>query len=110
LHAGVKRRLEEFGTYDMFNATHVFGTTRMGRDPDNSVVDPHYRSHRWRNLMVTDCSVFPSSGGGESPSLTIYANSLRAAHYVKAHGLRSSGSEQSARVNMRQWNERSRSV
>jgi hypothetical protein len=37
--------------------------------------------------MVTDCSVFPSSGGGESPSLTIYANSLRAAHFVKQHGI-----------------------
>jgi choline dehydrogenase-like flavoprotein len=32
---------------------------------------------------VTDASIFPSSGGGESPSLTIYANSLRAAHYLK---------------------------
>jgi len=85
--AGVKQRLEEFGTYDMFNATHVFGTTRMGRDPETSVVDEHCRSHRWRNLMVTDCSVFPSSGGGESPSLTIYANSLRAAHFVKQHGI-----------------------
>jgi hypothetical protein len=36
---------------------------------------------------VTDASVFPSSGGGESPSLTIYANALRAAHHVKQQGL-----------------------
>jgi choline dehydrogenase-like flavoprotein len=85
--AGVQRRLEEFGTYDMFNATHVFGTARMGSNAQTSVVDPYYRSHRWRNLMITDASVFPSSGGGESPSLSIYANSLRAAHYVKEHGL-----------------------
>ncbi|HET6592629.1 MAG TPA: GMC family oxidoreductase, partial [Xanthomonadales bacterium] len=48
--AGVKGRLEEFGTYDMFNATHVFGTARMGKDPETSVVDEHCRSHRWRNL------------------------------------------------------------
>lgn len=85
--AGVKQRLEEFGTYDMFNATHVFGTTRMGVDPEKSVVDRYCRSHRWRNLMVTDASIFPSSGGGESPSLSIYANSLRAAHYLKEHGV-----------------------
>jgi choline dehydrogenase-like flavoprotein len=85
--AGVKTRIEEYGAYDLFNATHVFGTARMGKDAETSVVDEHYRSHRWRNLMITDCSVFPSSGGGESPSLTIYANSLRAAHYLKADGL-----------------------
>jgi len=33
-------------------------------DPTASVVDPYGRSHRWRNLFVTDASVFPSSGGG----------------------------------------------
>jgi len=42
------------------------------------VVDAQCRSHRWRNLLITDASVFPSSGGGEAPSLTIYANALRA--------------------------------
>jgi choline dehydrogenase-like flavoprotein len=80
--AGVEELIQEYGTYDTFNSTHVFGTCRMGRDPATSVVDPHCRSHRWRNLMITDASVFPSSGGGESPSLTIYANSLRAAHFA----------------------------
>jgi choline dehydrogenase-like flavoprotein len=82
--AGVSDIIEEFGTYDFFNATHVFGTGRMGTDPEDSVVDPFCRSHRWRNLLITDASVFPSSGGGESPSLTIYALALRAAqHLVK---------------------------
>jgi choline dehydrogenase-like flavoprotein len=61
-------------------STHVFGTCRMGTDPAVSVVDGHCRSHRWRNLLVTDASIFPSSGGGESPSLTIYANPLSALH------------------------------
>jgi choline dehydrogenase-like flavoprotein len=86
--AGVEKRIEEFGAYDMFNATHVFGTCRMGTDPETSVVDEYCRSHRWRNLLVTDASIFPSSGGGEAPSLTIYANALRAAHYLKAQGIR----------------------
>jgi choline dehydrogenase-like flavoprotein len=85
--AGVEQLIEEYGNYDMFNSTHVFGTCRMGGDAKTSVVDPYCRSHRWRNLMITDASVFPSSGGGESPSLTIYANALRAAHHVKQHGL-----------------------
>ena len=69
---------EEFGTYDMFASTHVFGTCRMGDSPGDSVVDAACRSHRWRNLLITDGSIFPSSGGGESPSLTIQALALRA--------------------------------
>jgi len=77
--AGVVQIVETVSNYDHFSATHVFGTCRMGADPSTSVVDRDCRSHRWRNLMVVDASVFPSSGGGESPSLTIYANALRAA-------------------------------
>jgi choline dehydrogenase-like flavoprotein len=85
--AGASELFEEYGSYDMFSATHVFGTCRMGENSAASVVDPYCRSHRWRNLMITDASIFPSSGGGESPSLSIYANSLRAANFVKEHGL-----------------------
>ncbi len=84
--AGVEKLFEEYGSYDMFNSTHVFGTCRMGKNSETSVVDSYARSHRWRNLMITDASIFPSSGGGEAPSLSIYANSLRAAHYLKKHG------------------------
>jgi choline dehydrogenase-like flavoprotein len=91
--AGVDKLIEEYGSYDMFNTTHVFGTCRMGADAETSVVDPYCRSHRWRNLMVTDASIFPSSGGGEAPSLSIYANSLRAAHCVKMHGIKGDGSK-----------------
>lgn len=75
--AGAGRIVEEYGTWDTFNATHVSGTCRMGDDPATSVVDKFCRSHRWRNLFVVDASVFPSSGGGESPSLTIMALALR---------------------------------
>ncbi|MDZ7810311.1 MAG: GMC family oxidoreductase [Arhodomonas sp.] len=71
--------VEEYGTYDVFRSTHVFGTCRMGKEPADSVVDPHGRSHRWRNLWIADASVFPSSGGGEAPSLTIAALALRTA-------------------------------
>jgi choline dehydrogenase-like flavoprotein len=80
--SGAKERVEEYGTYDYFSSTHVFGTCRMGRDAETSVVDPYCRSHRWRNLFIVDASVFPSSGGGESPSLTIEALALRAARHI----------------------------
>ncbi len=80
--AGVEAFVLEYGTYDRFDTTHVFGTCRMGRDPEASVVDPNGRSHRWKNLFIADASVFPSSGGGESPSLTIEALALRGAAQV----------------------------
>lgn len=82
--SGVHERVEEFGTWDFFSATHVFGTCRMGMREDESVVDPTGRAHRWRNLYVADASVFPSSGGGESPSLTIEALAIRTADAVVA--------------------------
>ena len=83
--SGVEKPFEEYGAYDNFNATHVFGTCRMGDDPESSVVDTYCHSHRWRNLLVVDASLFPSSGGGESPLLTIYALALRAAgHFARA--------------------------
>jgi len=77
--SGADDIVETASTYDFFAATHVFGTCRMGNDPETSVVDSSQRFHSISNLFVTDASVFPTSGGGESPSLTIEALSLRAA-------------------------------
>ena len=77
--SGAKEVVEKSSAYDFFSATHVFGTCRMGEDPEKSVVGPELRSHEVGNLFVTDASVFPTSGGGEAPSLTIEALSLRAA-------------------------------
>ncbi len=77
--AGATELVEEFGAWDLFSATHVFGTCRMGNDPVTSVVDARCRSHEHPNLYIADASVFPSSGGGESPSLTIHALAVRAA-------------------------------
>ncbi|GMR07878.1 MAG: GMC family oxidoreductase [Gammaproteobacteria bacterium] len=76
--AGQNTIFEEYGTYDFFSSTHVFGGCRMGGNEKDSVVNQFCRSHRWKNLYVIDASIFPSSGGGESPSLTIEALALRA--------------------------------
>lgn len=76
--SGAKDIFEEFSSYDIFSSTHVFGTCRMGKDVNAAVVDAWCRSHRWKNLYIVDASVFPSSGGGESPGLTIQALALRA--------------------------------
>jgi len=77
-HAGTTDIFEEFSCYDIFSSSHVFGTCRMGNDPEQSVVNQWCQSHRWNNLYIVDGSVFPSSGGGESPGLTIQAITLRA--------------------------------
>lgn len=78
IDSGATDIFEEFSSYDIFSSTHVFGTARMGVNPEESVVDPWCKSHRWNNMFIVDASVFPSSGGGESPGLTIQALTLRA--------------------------------
>lgn len=81
---GIDEIREQITSYDLFNSSHVFGTCRMGRDAATSVVDTYGRSHRWRNLFVADASVFPTSGGGEAPSLTIAALAHRSAGHLDA--------------------------
>lgn len=54
------------------------GTARMGEDPDHSVADRFGRLHELDNVVLTDASVFVSSGGF-NPTLTIMALALRAA-------------------------------
>jgi choline dehydrogenase-like flavoprotein len=73
---------EEGGAWDQFGATHVFGTARMGHDSATSVVNAFGRSHDHPNLWIADASVFPSTGGGEAPSLTIEALAMRTADAV----------------------------
>lgn len=62
-------------------AYHHMGTTRMGTDPDESVVNPRLRTHDLRNLSVASSSVFVTSGA-MNPTLTIAALALKAADHV----------------------------
>ncbi|MBF0459202.1 MAG: GMC family oxidoreductase [Nitrospirae bacterium] len=80
--SGAGKIIEQISTYDSFTSSHVFGTCRMGKDSRDSVLNAYCQSHRWKNLFVVDASVFPSSGGGESPSLTIEALAIRTAGYI----------------------------
>jgi choline dehydrogenase-like flavoprotein len=66
------------GPEDTGPAAHHMGTTRMGRDPDASVVDADCRAHDLPNLWVAGSSVFPT-GGAMNPTLTIAALSRRLA-------------------------------
>jgi choline dehydrogenase-like flavoprotein len=58
------------------------GTTRMGTDPESSVVDPRLRTHDVANLTVASSSVFVT-GGAMNPTLTIAALALKAADHVE---------------------------
>ncbi len=75
---------EETGSMDEFRASHVFGTARMGTASGTSVVTARGRSHDHPNLWIADASVFPTSGGGESPGLTIMSLALRTADAIMA--------------------------
>jgi choline dehydrogenase-like flavoprotein len=57
-------------------AFHHMGTTRMGTDPESSVVDSDLRAHDLANLWIGGSSVFPT-GGAMNPTLTIAALSVR---------------------------------
>jgi choline dehydrogenase-like flavoprotein len=57
---------------------HPAGSTRMGTNSRDSVVDPRLRVHRIPNLSVASASVFPSSGSA-NPTLTIMHLAMRAA-------------------------------
>jgi len=63
---------------------HVLGTTRMGDDPESSVVDRWCRAHGVPNLYVIDGGVFVT-GGSANPTATIMANALRVTdHMIEA--------------------------
>lgn len=74
--------IEEDSCWDRFRSTHVFGTARMGKNSTLSVVDAFGRSHDHDNLWICDASVFPTSGAGEAPSLTIMALATRSAKSI----------------------------
>ncbi|MEO5883787.1 MAG: GMC family oxidoreductase, partial [Caldimonas sp.] len=62
---------------------HIQGTTRMGIDPVDSVVDRDLRHHRHRNLVVLGSGTFPTCPAA-NPTLTLSALAMRAAERLFA--------------------------
>ncbi|WP_188149394.1 GMC oxidoreductase [Teredinibacter waterburyi] len=60
---------------------HVQGTTRMGVDPNTSVVDAGLIHHKVRNLLALGSGAFPSCPAA-NPTLTLSALSVRAARQI----------------------------
>jgi choline dehydrogenase-like flavoprotein len=89
--ARARESLEAAGAYETVIAPliretgwHLLGTTRMGSDPANSVVDPWGKSHDIPNLFVFDGSIWPTSSG-MNPTATIAAVALRCAEHLVEH-------------------------
>lgn len=61
---------------------HLMGTSRMGTDPKNSVVNEWGRSHDVSNLFIVDSSIFVTSGG-VNPVSTMQALALYIADKIK---------------------------
>lgn len=62
---------------------HHIGTARMGRNPDEGVVDGDARVFGVDNLFLAGSSIFPTSSQA-NPTLTIVAAALRLADHLKA--------------------------
>jgi gluconate 2-dehydrogenase alpha chain len=62
----------------LVEARHCCGGTRMGDDPDSSVVDRFGFSHEVPNLGLLGASTFPTTGG-VNPTLTLQALAWRTA-------------------------------
>ena len=66
-------------------ATHLFGTTRMGSDPRDAVLDPRFEAHQVKRLWVVDSSTFPSNLG-VNPQHTIMGMAAQAVKHILARG------------------------
>ena len=60
---------------------HEAGATRMGNDPDSSVLNSHCQAHDVRNLFVADGGPFVSQAD-KNLTWTIMALSWRTADYI----------------------------
>lgn len=84
-----KEALQAAGAYEVVinpllreSGWHLLGTTKMGGNSDNSVVDGVGRAHDVKNLFIIDGSVFVTSGS-VNPTSTIQAIALYIADHVK---------------------------
>jgi choline dehydrogenase-like flavoprotein len=69
------------GTSDVY---HPGGTTRMGIDGVNAVVDETLKTFAVPNLWVASTSVLPT-GGGANPTMTLLLLTLRLADHLTRH-------------------------
>jgi choline dehydrogenase-like flavoprotein len=79
--AGAKKICRVYPERITGNCSHQHGTTRMGNDPESSVLNKWCQAHEVDNLFVVDGGPFPT-GTGANPTLTIMANAWRVSEYI----------------------------
>lgn len=72
---------EDYGLHAPGRIIHEVGTTRMGDDPSNSVLNKYSQAHECKNLFVVDAGSFVSQAD-KNPTWTILALSWRASDYI----------------------------
>lgn len=79
--AGAEETWPGFPKIPAATHSHAYGGTRMGDDPDSSVVDGNCISHEVPNLAVVGASTFPTTAG-YNPTLTLMALAWRSADRI----------------------------
>jgi len=84
--SGVGKLISTLDTVDPWpvdhDASHHLGTTRMGDNPETSVVDKDCKIHGIKNVFMAGGSVFPTSSC-VNPTFTMVALSIRLADFLK---------------------------
>ena len=76
-----KGKEDNYGLKKPGDIIHEVGTTRMGNDPQTSVLNKWCQAHDCKNLFVTDGGPFVQQGD-KNPTWTILALSMRTAEYI----------------------------
>ena len=79
--AGAKKVYKVYPERVTGNCSHQHGTTRMGDEPETSVLNKWCQAHEVDNLFVVDGGPFPTATGA-NPTLTIMANAWRVAEHI----------------------------
>jgi gluconate 2-dehydrogenase alpha chain len=79
--AGASETWTQFPAIPIGVNSHAYGTTRMGNDPDTSVVDKWQLSHEVPSLAILGGSTFPTSTA-YNPTNTIEALAWRTAEHI----------------------------
>jgi choline dehydrogenase-like flavoprotein len=72
---------DDYGITNPGEIIHESGVTRMGENPDESVLNPYCQAHDVDNLFVADAGPFVSMPH-KNPTWTILALSMRTAEYI----------------------------
>jgi len=72
---------DDYGLAPGGRIIHELGTTRMGKDPRTSVLNPYCQAHDVKNLFVTDGGPFVSQAD-KNPTWTILALAWRTGDYI----------------------------